>query len=78
MTTKNIDKLMGAAELLETVWSKGSRPTQDWLRVEARKYLKDNTTGIPCQKLRNRDGRAGRLLFSETEVRKRLGLNGGR
>lgn len=82
MTTKNIDKLMGVQELLEAIWSKPSRPTHDWVRVQARAYLRDKKNGvkpderrgIPCYKPK----RFREFLFSEQEVRKRLGFNGAK
>lgn len=64
-------QLMGSEELRTTFWSKKSRPTQDWIRFQARLYLKDKTKGLPCRKV------FGRILFDIDEVRKRLGLNGG-
>lgn len=66
--TEQIDKLMGSDELLEAIWSKKSRPNQEWLRHLARLFLKDKSQGIPCKKI------GGRFFFIEAEVRKRLGF----
>jgi len=69
--TKQINQLMGTSELIKAIWSDGTKKSQDWIRVQARAYLKDKKTGIPCRKV------FGRILFDEQEVRKRLGLDGG-
>lgn len=74
--TEQIDKLMGSDELLEAIWSKKSRPNQEWLRHQARAFLKDNTQGIPCRKIgEKKTGKTGgRFFFIEAEVRRRLKL----
>ena len=64
----DIGEFMGGRELLAKLWTEDSRPTADWLRIQARAYQKDKSKGIPCRKVLKQ------FFFKEAEVRERLGL----